>query len=87
MGISEPINCLVVENAPMAFRWRGVLYEVTGVVSSWCAGDEWWNSCYLTDTKFWLVTVRNSSCRFRLRHDPDGRWWLLRDREAAEVAA
>ena len=87
MGIPEPIHCLVEEGAPTAFRWRGTLYEVTGVVRAWCGDEEWWNSCYFTNTKFWLVTVKNCNCQYELRHDPDGRWWLMRDRAVAVVAA
>jgi hypothetical protein len=87
MVTSEPINCLTAEDVPMVFRWQGVLYEVTGVIRSWFADDEWWNSCYFADSKYWLVEVKNSTGRYELRHDPDGRWWILRDRAVASTAA
>lgn len=87
MKIPEPINCLTVASEPMAFCWRGALYEVTGVIRAWCAEDEWWNSCYFADTRFWLVAIKNSTCCYELRHDPDGRWWLLRERAAMAAAA
>jgi hypothetical protein len=87
MGIQEPINCLVVESTPMAFRWRGVRYQVSGVIRSWTAHEERWNAGYFADAKFWLVTVKNANCQFELRYDPDGRWWLMRDRVMVELAA
>lgn len=87
MGVPEPINCLAVESMPMAFRWRGELYEVASVIRSWCGDDEWWNSCYFRDAKFWLVAVKNSGCCYQLRHDPDDRWWILRDLAVTEAAA
>lgn len=83
----EPIDCLTLEHRPRAFRWRGTLYQVTSILNAWCGDKAWRHSGQRADIRFWLVEVRDGVCQFILRRDPDGRWWMLRERVAVELAA
>jgi hypothetical protein len=86
MEKNESIDCIAQDGKPVVFYWRDTVYNVTRVLSSWCKDEEWWNSCFFTDTKFWLVTVQNGEGFFELRHNADGSWWLSLDRTHESVA-
>ena len=71
----EPIDITpdpVDQNAPVAFSWRGRLYQVDQQLESWREGSEWWNGSARRDREFFRVLARPAGALATGDLDSDG---------------
>jgi Family of unknown function (DUF6504) len=71
----EPIDVTadpIVDDAPIAFAWRGKRYEVDQRLESWREAGQWWASSEITDKEFFRVLARPSGVSSSGDVDADG---------------
>ena len=71
----EPIDVTadpIVDDAPVAFQWRGTRYEVDQRLDSWREAGQWWTSAEATDREFFRVLARPSGAMSSGEVDADG---------------
>jgi hypothetical protein len=71
----EPIEVTadpIVDDAPVAFAWRGRRYEVDQRLDSWREAGQWWASAEVTDREFFRVLARPSGAMSSGEVDADG---------------
>ncbi len=71
----EPIEVTadpIVDDAPIAFAWRGKRYEVDQRLESWREAGQWWASAEVTDREFYRVLARPSGVSSSGDVDADG---------------
>jgi hypothetical protein len=71
----EPIEITpdpVDHNVPVAFSWRGRLYDVDQQLESWREGSEWWNGAARRDREFFRVLARPAGALATGDLDSDG---------------
>ena len=62
----------VVDDAPVAFRWRGTRYEVDQRLDSWREAGQWWAASEATEREFFRVLARPSGTLSSGEVDADG---------------
>jgi Family of unknown function (DUF6504) len=62
----------VVDDAPVAFRWRGTRYEVDQRLDSWREAGQWWATAEATEREFFRVLARPSGTMSSGEVDADG---------------
>jgi hypothetical protein len=71
----EPIEITpdpVDHDVPVAFSWRGRLYDVDQQLESWREGSEWWNGAARRDREFFRVLARPAAALATGDLDSDG---------------
>lgn len=71
----EPIEVTqdpIVEDAPIAFSWRGKRYEVDQRLDSWREAGQWWATAEATDREFYRILARPAGTMSSGDVDADG---------------